>query len=131
MPTARCNAWEFAAAHALTDLLLVAVRGLGQFYQVSGLFQEGVERFSHTAAQVEQKAQLDLPTTKRLLVLLRLMQGRLEMEQGAYTAALACLQQAQATAAMLADPLLIAEVGAEVGIANWRLAEFETGRRVL
>lgn len=124
-------AWDFAAAHALIDTLSGTVRGLARFYQVRGLFEEGVERFGRTAAQIERQTPPSLSTGQRLCVLLRLAQGRLLMEQAAYAPALALLQQAQLVAAALDDGVLAAEVAAEVGIAHWRLNALDAGRRTL
>ncbi len=125
------SAWDFAAAHAQIDLLAGAVRGLARFYQMRGLFEEGVERFSRTAAQIERAAPPFSPEMQRLLVLLRLAQARLMLEQAAYAPALALLLETQTAAASLDDPLLIAKISAEVGIAHWRLNELDAGRRAL
>lgn len=125
------SAWDFAAAHAQIDLLTDAVHGLARFYQVRGLFDEGVERFRRTAAQIEVRQSSPSPDVQRLLTRLRLAQGRLLLEQVAYAPALAILQQAQATAVTLGDPLLTAKIGAEVGVAHWRLNQLDAGRRAL
>lgn len=125
------SAWDFAAAYAQINLLTGAVSGLALFYRVRGLFEEGVERFSRTAVQIERTTQSSFPDVQRLLALLRLAQGRLLLEQSAYASALALLQEVQKAILPLSDPLLTAKVSAEIGVAHWRLNELDAGRCAL
>ena len=110
-------AWEWAVAHANSELIVQAMETLGFFYEWRGRFREGERAFAQAAASLEGQQS----TESRILVRLLVWQAKFRQVLGDYDDAKQLLHQALAHL----DPLerMGHDMRAEQAVILYRLGQ--------
>jgi diguanylate cyclase (GGDEF)-like protein len=91
------EAWKWALEHQRLLLIQPAINGLGRYYELTGLWEEGVKTFGSGAACLESNQPFNhlSPQEQSIYLLLKYHQGRLLRHLARYDMALSALQTAR------------------------------------
>jgi predicted ATPase/transcriptional regulator with XRE-family HTH domain/Tfp pilus assembly protein PilF len=107
-------AWAWAIEREKFALVAPAVRGLGWFFEVSGLIHEGIEHFEPLVRAL--KAKPEKPIGQRALGQALTQQGLLCFRKGHFERAQRLLAQGLATLRPLGDPTLLTDALIYLGV---------------